>query len=106
MINLDNIDDAKSLLKKWCDDGMESVSTPIRYEKLLWLMNRIAEAEKDAARYRWLRDESAFTHENAPLVFFTDTNGDQIAFYFNGSSYSVLHDEMLDAAINEAMQCK
>ena len=66
----------------------------------------LRQAEKDAARYRWLRDESAFTHENAPLVFFTDTNGDQIAFDFNGSSYSVLHDEMLDAAINEAMQCK
>ena len=66
----------------------------------------LRQAEKDAARYRWLRDEAAFTRENAPLVFFTDTNGDQIAFDFNGSSYSVLHEEMLDAAIDEAMQCK
>ena len=66
----------------------------------------LRQAEKDAARYRWLRDESAFTRENAPLVFFTDTNGAQIAFEFNGSSYSVLHDETLDAAIDEAMQCK
>ena len=106
MIDLDNIDDAKAILKKWCDDGMESISTPIRYEQLLGLMNNLAAAEKDAARYRWLRDESAFTRENAPLVFFTDTNGDQIAFDFNGSSYSVLHEEMLDAAIDEAMQCK
>ncbi|WP_288075091.1 hypothetical protein [Pseudomonas sp.] len=70
------------------------------------LISRLRQAEKDAARYRWLRDESAFTHENAPLTFFTDTNGHQIAFYFNGSSYSVLYDEMLDAAIDEAMQCK
>ena len=106
MINLDKIDDAKAILKKWCDDGMESISTPVRYEQLLGLMNKLAAAEKDAARYRWLRDESAFTHENAPLAFFTDTNGDQIAFDFNGSSYSVLHEEMLDAAIDEAMQCK
>jgi len=71
----------------------------------LELLGRLGQAEKDAARYRWLRNDSAFTHENAPLAFFTDTNGDQIAFYFNGSSYSVLHDEMLDAAIDEAMQC-
>lgn len=70
------------------------------------LVALLRQAEKDAARYRWLRDESAFTRENAPLVFFTDTNGDQIAFDFNGSSYSVLHEEMLDAAIDEAIQCK
>ena len=70
------------------------------------LITRLRQAEKDAARYRWLRDESVFTHNNAPLTFFTDTNGDQIAFDFNGSSYSVLYDEMLDAAIDEAMQCK
>jgi hypothetical protein len=65
----------------------------------------LRQAEKDAARYLWLRDESAFAHGNAPLVFFTDANGDQIAFDFDGSSCSVLHDEMLDAAIDEAMQC-
>ena len=70
------------------------------------LITRLRQAEKDAARYRWLRDESAFTHKSAPLVFFTDTNGDQSAFDCDGSSYCVLHDEMLDAAIDEAMQCK
>ena len=74
-------------------------------ESIMELITRLRQAEKDAARYRWLRDESAFTHGNAPLAFFTDTNGDQIAFDFEGSSYSVLHDEMLDAAIDEAMQC-
>lgn len=73
--------------------------------KISELITRLRQAEKDAARYRWLRDESAFTHDNAPLAFFTDTNGDQITFDFDGSSYSVLHDEMLDAAIDEAMQC-
>ena len=71
----------------------------------LELIVRLRQAEKDADRYLWLRDESAFAHGNAPLVFFTDSNGDQIAFDFDGSSCSVLHDEMLDAAIDEAMQC-
>lgn len=74
-------------------------------EEVISVFNILRKAEKDAARYRWLRDESALTHDNAPLAFFTDTNGDQIAFDFDGSSYSVLHDEMLDAAIDEAMQC-
>ena len=75
-------------------------------ESIMELITRLRQAEKDAARYRWLRDESAFTHKSAPLVFFTDTNGDQSAFDCDGSSYCVLHDEMLDAAIDEAMQCK
>lgn len=78
----------------------------VKTDDMIELVTRLRQAEKDAARYRWLRDESAFTRENAPLVFFTDTNGDHIAFDFNGSSYSVLHEEMLDAAIDEAMQCK
>lgn len=91
-------------------DEIDSGDGNIIFEQLdnfdaLEILTRLRQAEKDAARYRWLRYESAFTHDNAPLVFFTDTNGDQIAFDFDGSSYSVLHDEMLDAAIDEAMQC-
>jgi len=69
------------------------------------LLTRLRQAEKDAARYRWLRDESAFTYGNAPLAFFTDTNGDQITFDCDGSSYPGLHDEILDPAIDETMQC-
>lgn len=80
-------------------------SVPVNVAMMRELITRLRQAEKDAARYRWLRDESAFTHDNAPLAFFTDTNGDQITFDFDGSSYSVLHDEMLDAAIDEAMKC-
>ena len=70
------------------------------------ILSMLRQSEKDAARYRWLRDEAVLTNENAPLTFFTDTSGDHISFDFDGSSYSVLHDEMLDAAIDEAMQCK
>lgn len=100
MIDIDN-------LEKFITDGVAQGDLfSLRKEGWIELLTILRQAEKDAARYRWLRDESAFTHENAPLTFFTDTNGDQIAFHFNGSSYSVLHDEMLDAAIDEAMQCK
>lgn len=100
MIDIDN-------LEKFITDGVAQGDLfSLRKEGWIELLTILRQAEKDAARYRWLRDESAFTHENAPLTFFTDTNGDQIAFHFNGSSYSVLYDEMLDAAIDEAMQCK
>ena len=102
MIDLDEIEIAAR--KPWyCRSKLEdNLLSP---EVLVELITRLRQAEKDAARYLWLRDESAFAHGNAPLVFFTDTNGDQIAFDFDGSSCSVLHDEMLDAAIDEAMQC-
>lgn len=100
MINIDNVE------KFVTEELAQGEHFSLRKEGWIELITRLRQAEKDAARYRWLRDESAFTHENAPLTFFTDTNGDQIAFDFNGSSYSVLHDEMLDAAIDEAMQCK
>lgn len=103
MIDLDKVEQSvKNLMRMY----PESTRATQSIGEVCELIKTLRQAEKDAARYRWLRDESAFTHENAPLTFFTDTNGDQIAFDFNGSSYSVLHDEMLDAAIDEAMQCK
>ena len=105
MIDVNDLDGLLELANDYVDDGLHFLTEPVSYGDLVILVERIIAAEKDAARYRWLRDESAFTHGNAPLAFFTDTNGDQIAFDFDGSSCSVLHDEMLDAAIDEAMQC-
>lgn len=103
MIDLDKID---AKCNAYLNSVGRSCSTILDVNEIKQLVAYARQAEKDAARYRWLRDESAFTHNNAPLAFFTDTNGDQMAFDFDGSSYSVLHDEMLDAAIDEAMQCK
>ena len=105
MIDVNNLKGLLELANDYVDDGLHFLTEPVSYGELKLLVERLISAEKDAARYRWLRDESAFTHDNAPLVFFTDANGDQIAFDFDGSSCSVLHDEMLDAAIDEAMQC-
>ena len=103
MIDLDKIDDAKAILKKWCDDGMESISTPIRYEQLLGLMNNLAAAEKDAARYRWLRDEAADADQTSPLVFMADECADIVT---DGDYQGIMFGKLLDAAIDEAMQCK
>lgn len=69
-------------------------------------LEMVAKLAKDAARYRWLRDEAHFKRDNSPLAFFTDANGHWMEFDFDGSSYSILYDKVLDAAIDEAMQCK
>ena len=99
MIDLDKIDDAKAILKKWCDDGMESISTPVRYEQLLGLMNKLAAAEKDAARYRWLR-ESASTEDHGGLAY-NFRLVDAIR-YMPGTAPNETMD--IDDAIDEAMQ--
>ena len=70
------------------------------------LLVNLRQSEKDAARYRWLRDEAHFKRDNSPLAFFTDANGHWMEFDFDGSSYSILYDKVLDAAIDEAMKCK
>ena len=95
MIDLDKIDDAKAILKKWCDDGMESISTPIRYEQLLGLMNNLAAAEKDAARYRWIK-------ENGQLG--VGRCGVDWELYFEGPAPD--NSAMIERHIDEAMQCK
>lgn len=60
------------------------------------LLNRLRQAEKDAARYRWLRDESTSVQFSAPLVF----NADDCA---NPESW--IDGEHLDHAVDKAMQC-
>ena len=95
MIDLDQVDNAKVLLKKWCNDGMESMSTPIRYEQLLGLMNKLAAAEKDAARYRWIKENSQFGVGRCGVDW---------ELYFEGPAPD--NSEMIERHIDEAMQCK
>lgn len=103
MIDLDKVDNAKALLKKWCDDGMESMSTPIRYGQLLDLMNKLSASEKDAARYRWLRDEAIEHQDSGPLIIFSDAYGEPCSF---GDCGSIISHDDADKAIDEAMKCK
>lgn len=95
MIDFDKIDDAKALLKKWCDDGMESISTPIRYEQLLGLINKLAAAEKDAARYRWIKENSQLGVGRCGVDW---------ELYFEGPAPD--NSAMIERHIDEAMQCK
>lgn len=86
MIDLNETQNTKALLKEWCKQGMESISTPVKYGQLLDLMNRLASSEKDAARYRWLRESTHFDSMQHKL-------------------YCLHYGERLDIAIDEAMQC-
>ena len=72
-------------------------------ESIMELITRLRQAEKDAARYRWLRDEARHHMDGAPLAFMTNYDGEPIAYPECGM---VLHESYLDEAIDEAMQCK
>ena len=100
MIDLDEIESAAR--KPWyCRSKLEdNLLSP---EVLVELITRLRQAEKDAARYRWLRDDARHHMDGAPLAFMTDYDGEPIAYPECGM---VLHESYLDEAIDEAMQCK
>lgn len=65
------------------------------------MLTRLRQAEKDAARYQWLRDESNLRGVEGPLVFLTDADGE-----FIKNDYSCVicaEGDNLDSAIDEAM---
>ena len=80
--------------------GDKSVS--VNCAMMLEIINRLRQAEKDAARYRWLRDDARHHMDGGPLAFMTDYDGDPIAYPECGM---VLHESYLDEAIDKAMQC-
>ena len=86
------------------DDMIELVSR-LRYAESETgaILSMLRQAEKDAARYRWLRDEARHHMDGAPLAFMTNYDGEPIAYPECGM---VLHESYLDEAIDEAMQCK
>lgn len=69
----------------------------VTYDEVRQMITRLRQAEKDAARYRWLRDESWGCDKAQPLPK-----------VMSGRRYQeiVLAEKAMDAAIDEAMQCK
>lgn len=100
MINFDNIEN--SLRHEIADDNGDG-SCDLTNTALLELITRLRQAEKDAARYRWLRDDARHHMDGAPLALMTNYEGEPIAYPECGM---VLHESYLDEAIDEAMQCK
>lgn len=68
---------------------------------VLALTARLRELEKDAARYRWLRDRAANVEYSAPMVIMVDEECEPVS----GRNWSsVQHSQRLDESIDAAMQ--
>lgn len=97
-----DLDDMESLLQhcKELDEagGLANRVTPFVVVELITLLRQ---AEKDAARYRWLR-ESASTEDHGGFAY-NFRLVDAIR-YMPGATPNETMD--IDAAIDEAMQCK
>ena len=102
MIDLD-IDELEKLCKHEIGRGTANPYTvngnPIH--AMLEIITRLRQAEKDAARYRWLR-ESASTEDHGGLAY-NFRLVDAIR-YMPGAAPNETMD--IDDAIDEAMQCK
>lgn len=56
MIDLDNLERTLELANDYVDDGLHFLTEPVSYGELKLLVERLISAEKDAARYRWIKD--------------------------------------------------
>lgn len=85
MIDVNDLEGLLELANDYVDDSLHFLTEPVSYGELKLLTERLISAEKDAARYRWLRDD--YRHEYC------------VDDLFDGSSSSV------DKRIDEAMKC-
>ena len=99
MIDLDEYEEAIIFKQELECGGVIAVGR----DDLLHVIDRLRQAEKDAARYRWLRDEAADADQTSPLVFMADECADIVT---DGDYQGIMFGKLLDAAIDEAMQCK
>lgn len=84
MIDLDNLERTLELANYYVDDGLHFLTEPVSYGELKLLAERLISAEKDAARYRFMRDMS--DEVDVSRFFHVEINE-------------------RDAEIDEAMQC-
>ena len=100
MIDLDKTEASVNQLMRMYPKCTRATQTIGDVHELIALLRQ---AEKDAARYRWLRDEAIEHQDFGPLITFSDFNGEPCSF---GDSGSILSHDDADKAIDEAMQCK
>ena len=55
MIDLDNLERTLELANDYVDDGLHFLTEPVSYGELKLLVERLISAEKDAARYQWIK---------------------------------------------------
>ena len=88
MIDLDNLERALELANDYVDDGLHFLTEPVSYGELKLLVERLISAEKDAARYRELRDAESET-----------------CLEFINAKARAASPEWLDGLVDEYMRC-
>lgn len=89
MINVDN-------LEKFITDGVaQGERFSLRKDGWIELLTHLRQAEKDAARYRWIKENSQFGVGRCGVDW---------ELYFEGPAPD--NSEMIERHIDEAMQCK
>ena len=92
MINFDNIEN--SLRHEIADDNGDG-SCDLTNTALLELITRLRQAEKDAARYRWIKENSQLGVGRCGVDW---------ELYFEGPAPD--NSAMIELHIDEAMKCK
>ena len=94
MIDLDNLERTLELANDYVDDGLHFLTEPVSYGELKLLAERLISAEKDAARYQWIK-------ENGQLG--VGRCGVDWELYFEGPAPD--NSAKVERHIDEAMQC-
>ena len=81
-----DLDDMEKFSQSIIERGIGHTETGASCYEAIELITRLRQAEKDAARYRWLRDTGCFEGSNDDFFHATPAQ--------------------TDSAIDEAMQCK
>ena len=95
MIDLDNLERTLELANDYVDDGLHFLTEPVSYGELKLLTERLISAEKDAARYRWIKENSQLGVGRCGIDW---------ELYFEGPAPD--NSAMIELHIDEAMQCK
>ena len=94
MIDVNDLEGLLELANDYVDDGLHFLTEPVSYGELKLLAERLISAEKDAARYRWIK-------ANGQLG--VGRCGVDWELYFEGPAPD--NSAKVERHIDEAMQC-
>lgn len=94
MIDVNDLDGLLELAKDYVDDGLPFLTEPVSYGDLVILVERIIAAEKDAARYRWLKSNGQLGVGRCGVDW---------ELHFDGPAPN--NSAMIERHIDEAIQC-
>ena len=95
MIDVNDLKGLLELANDYVDDGLHFLTEPVSYGELKLLAERLISVEKDAARYRWIK-------ENGQLG--VGRCGVDWELYFEGPAPD--NSAMIELHIDEVTQCK